>query len=309
VNTQPVLHRLPQAVQTPSEPVIGVAYSGGGDRIVIQIGVVKAFIARGIIPQFLSGSSAGAFAAALHGWRPCSMEGVNLALHLTPTIPSYLQPSRWQEIVRFVPAAFQFLLHGVNGVTLPSIVDTTKLCTMLRQKLPIEKLGDLEVLTSIAATDLLDGKEFWFEAPNEDIVVALMASSAIPAFFPPVVYNGHYYVDGNVSDVLPILHLAQRGANIIYAVNVSYAGEQTQPPHNLFDTALQSGNILLYQNQLLELDIVRALYPMIHVIPIRPAVTDSPITFTPQGIAAIVDKAYQETLQLLDKVARDQHQC
>jgi|GEM_PF-3533722 NTE family protein len=304
MSTQPLLHRLPRSVPASSAPIIGIAYSGGGDRVVIEIGVVKAFIERGIVPHYLSGSSAGAFAAALHGWKPRSMDGVNLALELAPAIPAYLQPGRWEELARFVPALFQFLFHGFQGVTLPSVVDTARLRIMLRQKLPIKKLGDLEVPTSIAATDLLNGKEFWFEAPEDDIVVALMASSAIPAFFPPVIYNGHYYVDGNVSDVLPVLHLAQRGANIIYAVNVSYAGEQVQPPRNLFDTALQSGNILLYENELLEIDIVRALYPTVQVIPIRPAVTDAPITFTPRSIAAIVEKACQETHQILDTLHR-----
>jgi len=306
MSTQPLLHRLPESVPASSHPVIGIAYSGGGDRVVVEIGVVKAFIARGIVPQLLSGSSAGAFAAVLHGWRPRSMEGVNRALELAPNIPTYLQPSRWQEIARFVPAVLQFLLHGAQGVTLQSVVGTAKLQAMLRQKLPIKKLGDLEVPTSIAATDLLDGKEFWFEAPSDDLVVALMASSAIPVFFPPVVVNGHYYVDGNVSDVLPVLHLVQRGANVIYAVNVSYAGEQAKPPHNLFDIALQSGNVLLYENQLLELDIVRALYPSVNIIRVRPAASDAPITFTPQGIAACVEQAYQQTLQILDAATNSQ---
>ena len=61
------------------EEILGVAYSGGGNRGAIHFGIMKALIEEEIKPTHIAGVSAGAFVGAFHAADPTSL--------------SYLQPS------------------------------------------------------------------------------------------------------------------------------------------------------------------------------------------------------------------------
>lgn len=54
-----------------------------------------------------------------------------------------------------------------------------------------------------------------------DLVPGVMASAALPAFFPPVNLGGEIYVDGGIRDVMPVARAVELGANVVYAINDS----------------------------------------------------------------------------------------
>ena len=58
--------------------LVGIAYSGGGDRVVIELGIVQAFIELGIVPDLIAGVSAGGFAGAFHALDPRSTKYMQL---------------------------------------------------------------------------------------------------------------------------------------------------------------------------------------------------------------------------------------
>ena len=50
--------------------IVGISYSGGGNRGVVHIGALRAFLEKKVIPTHVVGVSAGAFVAAFHAYDP-----------------------------------------------------------------------------------------------------------------------------------------------------------------------------------------------------------------------------------------------
>ncbi|HEX8727839.1 MAG TPA: patatin-like phospholipase family protein, partial [Ktedonobacterales bacterium] len=170
-----------------------------------------------------------------------------------------------------------------------------------RKKLPVQTFSALRTPVSIAATNLLDGKETWFEDDAVGLIPALLASAAIPGMFPPVRIGGQYYVDGSVADNLPLFHLAEQGCAVIYACNVGFAGQASKPPHNLLDVVVQSESIGQFVADTREQQLLALRYPQIRVIPVRPqvALNALPSEIEPADVPDIVAAAATETARIL----------
>jgi NTE family protein len=72
------------------------------------------------------------------------------------------------------------------------------------------------------AVDLESGDMIWFGAGGRvDIPLAdaVYASCALPLFYPPAQLGDSYYVDGGIVDPLPIQRAADRGAELIIAID------------------------------------------------------------------------------------------
>jgi NTE family protein len=283
------------------EARVGIAYSGGGDRIAVHLGIVKAFIEAGIVPQHIAGASAGAYASVFHALDPRSLTYLPLVTGTVQRALPLLRPSRFGLIGRLLPSVIKGLIFGAAAVDLQSLNSNRPVRRLLQHSLPVQTFGELRVPVSIAATDLLSGSEQWFEQGARQLIPALLASSAIPGVFPPVNVDGHLYVDGTIADNLPLFHLAQLGCEVIYACNVGYAGEMAKPPKNLLDTLLQAESIGQYVADAREQEILRLRYPQIKVIPVRPQVELSklPSEIGPNDVPGIVEAAAQETQRIL----------
>ncbi len=254
------------------EGKIGIAYSGGGDRIAVHVGIVQAFIEMGIIPQHIAGSSAGAFASVFHALEPHALTYLPLVTRTVQRALPLLRPSRGRLIFQLLPSVLWGLIFGSGAITVQSLNSDRGIRHLLKRSLPVRTIGELGVPVSIAATNLLTGSEQWFESADTELVRALLASSAVPALFPPAHMGGELYLDGTIADNLPLFHLAQLGCSVIYACNVGYAGERTKPPANLLDTLLQAEGIGQYVADMREQELLALLYPQIKVIPVRPIV-------------------------------------
>ena len=281
--------------------LVGIAYSGGGDRVVIELGIVQAFIELGIVPDLIAGVSAGGFAGVFHALDPHSTQYMKVAMDAAARALPLLRPSRFIDIFRLLPAALEVLFFGTGALRLQSILSNRRVRALLERRLPVKTFGELRVPLSIAATNLLNGAETWFNDPQMALVPALMASAAIPVLFPPVQIAGRHYVDGSVADNLPLVRLAQMGCSVIYACNVGYAGETNKPPVNLIDTALQSISIGQYAAELRQELLLKAMYPQIQVIPVRPKVelATLPSAINPRDVARYVAEATAETKRIL----------
>jgi NTE family protein len=97
----------------------------------------------------------------------------------------------------------------------------------LEQTLPVERFEQLGMPLSINAVHLETGRVDWFGVDGRTDVTlaqAVYASCALPLFYPPAEIYGETYVDGGVRDALPIQRAADRGADLIIAIDAS-AGE------------------------------------------------------------------------------------
>ena len=69
----------------------------------------------------------------------------------------------------------------------------------------------------MVATSLTDGRERWFTyGPAAE---AVLASSAVPAIFPPVEIEGERFIDGGVVNNVPIRRAIDAGATRIVVLS------------------------------------------------------------------------------------------
>lgn len=164
-------------MDTDSPYSIGIALSGGGTRGLAHIGVLEVLAGAGIVPDVISGASAGSLVGALQqaDFTPDQMVNFfhNVPLFRTKGFtwakPGLIDPmSLHDEIAAFFPE------NTFEGLQRPLFVNTTNLET-----------GELEVFSS------------------GPLVQPLLASSAVPGMFAPVQIKEHLYGDGGIYSNLP----------------------------------------------------------------------------------------------------------
>lgn len=173
---------------------IGVALSGGGARGFAHLGVLQALIERNYEIVRVSGTSAGAIMGAMY----CQGHEPEDILDLLS------RESLW----RWVTPAW-----NLNG-----LLSLDKAMKKIRKFIPEDGFSDLKIPLSVNATDLHTGKVTYFE--SGELIKPLMASSALPVIFEPVKIMDRYYMDGGISNNLPIEPLVGHVEKII-AINTN----------------------------------------------------------------------------------------
>lgn len=176
-------------------PLIALALGSGGARGFAHVGVIRALEEAGIVPDIVTGSSAGAIVAALYagGYGAGELEEI----------------ARGVEQVDLV----DFVLFGkgwVKGEALQDFVNR-----LVRER-PIEQLAKP---VAVVATDARTGRLTVFN--RGDTGLAVRASASVPNLFVPPVINGREYVDGGLSSPVPVKLARAMGADIVIAVDVS----------------------------------------------------------------------------------------
>jgi predicted acylesterase/phospholipase RssA len=120
---------------------------------------------------------------------------------------------------------------------LSTLVSTDRLHKRLEEAVPLEGIRQSDKLLRVVTTNFTTGELQIFT--NEDIVErvgykAILASAAIPGFFPPVDINGQFYVDGGTLMNTPI-NTAIAGASTLHVVYMD-PDVQNIPVERLRDT-------------------------------------------------------------------------
>ncbi len=152
--------------------------SGGGVRGFAHMGVIKALNEKGIFPDVISGTSAGAIAATLYadGYTPDEVMGFFKEKEL----------KKYIEII--IPKT--------------GLVKMTGMINLLKKYLRAKTFEDLKLPVFIAACNMNTGKPEYFS--KGELLKPLIASASIPVLFEPVKIGNHIYVDGGVMDNFPI---------------------------------------------------------------------------------------------------------
>ncbi len=157
---------------------IGLALSGGGVRGVAHLGVMQALTDHGIRFSHLSGTSAGAIAAAFfaEGYAP-------------------------KEILQIIKDAklLKLLRPSLGSTGLLSILNVRFL---IEKYIPHNSFNQLKTRVTISAVDLGEGKLVYFTDGQLDI--AILASCCLPGIFKPIMINNHMYVDGGILNNFPV---------------------------------------------------------------------------------------------------------
>jgi|UniRef100_A0A6C0D9D8 hypothetical protein len=192
-----------------------LSFSGGGSFGAVEIGILKRILdneqkntksknvynklfrrTNNILKYDLyTGISAGALNAALLSYFSDISQGLKIVDYLYKYINNDM-------IYKFVP---------LTGLSLLNTEPLRETILFILGKMPNEPI----VHTLIGATNLNTGNLdiFSFEENKnlDDKINLLMASSAIPAIFPPIKYNGTLYVDGGTlsNELLQVEHVQQ----------------------------------------------------------------------------------------------------
>lgn len=177
------------------QPKLALVLGGGGPRGFAHIGVLKVLQAAGIEPDLIVGTSSGAFVAALFAAGLGAADLERRALELSRA-----------------DIADVSIFSGRNliGQALQDYVN---------RNVEHRRMEQLSVAIAIVATRRDTGAWALFTAGN--VGMAVRASSAQPGSYLPVRINGIEYVDGDLSNPVPIAAARELGAQRIIAVDVS----------------------------------------------------------------------------------------
>jgi predicted acylesterase/phospholipase RssA len=172
----------------------GLVLSGGGALGLANAGVLNVLEGEGYKPDFIAGSSMGAIIAALYAYTGS-----------TEVLEELCNKLSLDSVARISDAPFKGGLHGglfqqhlkhhLNDCIGEAVIGDCNIpfvCTAGKVKQPIDWLRIIQPgFTDYA----LSCVEFHVFDPETRIIDAIMASSAIPVVFSPVVIDGTEYVD------------------------------------------------------------------------------------------------------------------
>lgn len=181
-------------------PRIGVALSSGGAKGLAHIGVIQVLEENGIPVDAVAGTSMGAYVGAL--WAS-GLTGSELEA-LAATVVA--RRDLWGLVDPIIPPRRGF----VGG---------RKILSRLRETLGEKRFDELAKPFLCVATELNGYARAVLQ--EGDVATAVLASLAIPGVVVPVEREGIEYIDGGVSEPLPVDALRESGlVDRIIAVNV-----------------------------------------------------------------------------------------
>lgn len=167
----------------------GLALSGGGARAIVHAGLLAALDEAKLKPDIISGASMGAIIGALYadGMPPKEMLKAMIKPELT-NLPAWI---------------------GRRG----GIGSLVVLREHLSKQLKATTFEQLQLQLVISVTNLNTG---YNELINSGLLIDwVVASASIPIVFQPVEIAGSYYVDGGLTNNLPIQAIEAPGRKII----------------------------------------------------------------------------------------------
>lgn len=214
--------------------MIAFVLSGGGCRGAVQAGALLALLERNIRPDLVVGTSVGA------------LNGVALATNPTLDGAQWIAES-WRRVRRHDifpgnPFTVGWRLLCGGGSLHPQDSFQRFVSSMMMGH--VERFGELRVPCKVTATVLSTGQLHIFgNDPQESVVDAIMASTAIPPFFPPYCYKDELLVDGAVVANLPLQEAVNCGALTIYALKI--VERASSPNGSLAETLSYALNAML----------------------------------------------------------------
>ena len=205
-----------------ARPASGVALvlGGGGARGFAEIGVLRVLEQEKVPIDLVVGASVGSLIGALYADTGKVLDAEFLAVAVN-------------EEDLFDYRLFSFFSGGfVKGERLESFLDAH-----LRNK----TIESLSVPFVAVAVDLRTGKAVAFD--KGPVARAVHASCAIPGVFVPVTIGEATYVDGGVSDPIPVDIARRKGAEVVIAVAIPPAVPGSAPSNPL-EVAYHSAMIM-----------------------------------------------------------------
>ena len=205
---------------------IGLVLGGEGARGLGHIGVLKALKKHSIPIHMVAGTSIGAVIGAMYAatldphWIENKFKEFidseaykRIGLHrLVPT--SQPNSSIFQTAATYMKN--QIIINLANDRL--GILKQERLSEIIDFMLPVKTFEELKIPFSCLAVDLNSGEDVVFNSGN--LIEAIVASSAIPGYIPPIEKDGMLLTDGAVSCPVPVKTVRKMGADFRISVDV-----------------------------------------------------------------------------------------
>lgn len=257
--------------ESPSKAVNALSLCGGGSRGAIEVGLYQALAELRIPIHMIFGTSIGAVNGAL------------IAAGLTPDEIA----QHWVRLQdrQLFGLSWRLLLRGLKA---DSVYTTRRLQHVLERIVPVKRFEDLTIPLTVTATDLQTGQAVYLD--HGELLPAIMASMALPPYFPPVEYQGRRLVDGGVVDNLPLGVAIERGATRIFALLCHCVQELTQPTKGLLDIQARAFRIGLELKLRHDLEHYKE---RAEFVILEPCFDFPPSILTLTGVRSLIEQSYQ----------------
>ncbi len=175
---------------------------GGGSRGAAQAGSLAVVMEHGIRPDLIIGVSAGAWNGAYLAADPTPERTRVLCELWAKTKTTDLLGGGW----------WQAAVSAVSGR--PALYSSEGPVRVAHRYLSTQTFEELRVPLYIVAANLTTGQPTLFSSGR--LLPAVLASSAVPGIFPPVVKDGQVYVDGGLEEWEASATALKLGAKHVY---------------------------------------------------------------------------------------------
>jgi len=254
--------------------------SGGGSRGAAEAGFYRALLELGIKVDFIVGTSVGA---------------INGAFIASGMSPAWLR-RLWSEFAKSRPFRFNWdLVHSPRSAD--SLLRTEGLRRFLSDSLPFKTFEALPRPLTVVTTALQRGGPLYLEGRG-DLLTALMASTALPLYFPPVWVDGEQCVDGGVTDNSPLAAAVARGARRIFCFRCDCDADLARPAKGLLEVHNRSFHIAIKQG--LDRDL-NACWEKTKLVVVDSCLLSSPSLLDFSRSEELIDQAYNASLAALSE--------
>ncbi len=255
--------------------------SGGSAAGAVQVGMLKALTQAGILPDLVVATSVGAINGAV-------VAGLRDEAH-SELSKIWLSLDRSDILGSLSVRSLAVMLRSRR-----SVFDQTSLLNLINGHLPVGTFSELATPFAAVATNAHTGLPEVLRSGQLDS--ALLATSAIPGFFPQVSIGDSRYFDGGVTANVPVRQALALGARSVVVLDAGQVPSEAHAPTNLAGT-IQYVLGLMTRNQ------QSALVPMKdrHKVVTLPLVTPAGLgcfdfTRTPE----LIERGYDSTRSFIE---------
>ncbi len=223
------------------QPPVAFVLSGGASLGAIQVGMLRALYERGVVPDVIVGTSAGALNGAFIASRPQTVA------------TSEALGDVWRGLRR----GQVFPLNPVTGLlgfigSRDHLVPASGLRRLLARHVLGETFDDLAIPLHVVAADVVSGEEV--RLSQGSLLDAIQASAAFPGVLAPVSWEGRLLMDGGVANNAPISDAIELGAHRIYVLPTGHACALDKPPASALAMSLHAISLLTHRRLIADID-------------------------------------------------------
>ncbi len=204
----------------------GVAFvlgGGGGPLGAHEVGMLRALLERGIVPDLVLGTSVGAINGAAVAADP-SPAGVQRLADLWSRIGDVFGGSVLRRARTLARTRTHLHRNDALRAHLTSAFGAGR------------RIEELAVPFQCVAASIERASEHWFA--DGPLVDAVVASAAVPGILPPVRIGDEHFIDGGIVNSIPVSRAVALGAQRIFVLHVGRLDRPLEPPRWPWEVAL-----------------------------------------------------------------------